>query len=74
MTAGGDRCVRFWSLRDVKTSRTVCEVEYSRAKEVYEMDQDCMMCSQVEKEVTAAGQEEVKPVHEKAITGRRWCS
>ena len=64
--------MRYWSLRDVKASHTVCEVEYSRTKEVYEMNEDSLVCSQVEKEVTAAGQEEVKPVHEKAITGKGW--
>lgn len=69
LTAGGDRCVRFWSFDAMKPSRTVCGVEKSGVHDVYQRQGARYTCTEEKTTTKTAVGEEVKPIHTMAITG-----
>ena len=68
LTAGGDRCVRFWSFDSMIPSHTVCEVEKSGVRDVYQHQGARYMCSEERTKTKLTVGEEVKPIHATGIT------
>ena len=69
LTAGVDRCVRFWSFDSMIPSHTVCEVEKSGVRDVYQHQGARYVCSEERTKTKLTVGEEVKPIHATGITG-----
>ena len=69
LTAGGDRCVRYWSFDKVRSSYTVCGIEKSGLTDVYSYNGEDYVCTQEERSIsTIQHASEVKHSHTKPIT------
>lgn len=69
LTAGGDRCVRFWSFENTIPSYTVCGVDKSCVEDVYKTEGTVCKCVEEKRDIaTTVRNSEVRPVHPKAIT------
>ena len=69
LTAGGDRCVRYWSFDKVRSSYTVCGIEKSGLRDVYSYNGEDYVCTQEERSIsTIQHASEVKHSHTKSIT------
>ena len=69
LTAGGDRCVRYWSFEESRPSFTVCGIERSGVRDTYRKIGFEWRCSQEPMNIMEKRRnEEVRPIHSKAIT------
>jgi uncharacterized protein (UPF0128 family) len=68
LTAGKDRCVRFWSFDKDYLSHTVCGVEKRGVEDKYEVTGNHYTCMEVKKNALANHSLNTKPIHSMAIT------